>query len=245
MAVTMVFAITGCSKEEKELAEFEESQEEGLESAVETYEGAGFTFIDETEDLDDETKEAYTDEAKTLLEAYLGKIFNVNASTKDYTEKLMSYYGEGDYFVNSNSDVGKNAFTLMQGIHQESEFKSLELNQVILRRDKVVPELGIVGNIRFSGKSDNFEQGDYAAPFSCIILNIDGEWKLYGMQINQIYKDEGFAMILYPEKGENAIASKGVMVDAYDFANIEGYLHDYDYSDENHTFNEKDYDVVE
>lgn len=230
------------SESKKPKKEPKTTELEQLEPAEKTVKTVKLDIFDETGTYTEEDKDALVSVIQSRIDTYANIMFTCKPGMPDYTETLLDQYGTSDYFADSNKELAGNAFKEMQGLHMESKFEKTELNQIIIRKDVILPEVSVIGTIYLEGKDDRAEQGRYAVPFNFVLLQQEDSWLFYSMDITRFYKAEGYRMTYYSDDNKLLLASRGKMAHAFDFANVEMFLNDYKELKED--INEKDYDEV-
>ena len=189
----------------------------------------GFELIDETGSYSEEEKERMVSDAQELLNEFTREIFAFGSDTGDYTEQLLSKCISVEEFGDATLVPVRNIYEEFQKSGMESEFHSYQMSSLLIRKDKAIPEINVTGYVSASFQNNRTEQGDYAVGASFVLLRCGGEWKIYAVKIDNVYKKEGFSVTNAPDYGEGTVKMKGKRVMAFDFWDAEGFLTDYTY----------------
>lgn len=207
------------------------------EEELETYEKESLSknethFVDETETLNAEEKEKIQAEALEVIQNFYGTMFEFSDQTQDYTEQLKSYYGTSELF--KTSDIGEvgNIYTLFQDVHMQSSFEDYQIERIIYRKNTKVPEISVIGSIQTSFQHDKMKKGEYSVISNIVLCNENGTWQIFSDHVSNVYQKG--KMEAYKDRKDtlhDGLTYKGMVLDIFDFSDVEGYLTDYNYGD--------------
>lgn len=188
-----------------------------------------FDIQDDTESYSPEELDALKAEVQSVIDAYYGKMFEFNSDTKDYSADLKGFYGTSDVFENNNSNLCENIYQEFKGVNMESTFSDYHIYTILIRKDKILPEVSVMGTVQASFKNDMLKQGDYSVLTKMVLIKEDGKWKIFTSDISAVYK-ENAVTVYFPEAyNKETVNFKGKVLMSWDITDVDGFLTGYDY----------------
>lgn len=114
----------------------------------------------------------------------------------------------------------------------QSSFEDYQIERIIYRKNTKVPEISVIGSIQTSFQHDKMKKGEYSVISNIVLCNENGTWQIFSDHVSNVYQKG--KMEAYKDRKDtlhDGLTYKGMVLDIFDFSDVEGYLTDYNYGD--------------
>ena len=176
------------------------------------------TIVDETNSFSKEELNEFCSDISSLLLKVSSTIFTINETTKDYTDKIKTFYGQSDAFKTSDIRNTEMIYSTLKEQETLSSVTGFTVKSLTMNPDTELPCAKVIGYITVHMTNTTIKDKDCYIACSFEVQKEDGTWKILNMEIPSVY-DAAEDFIVCYRKGTSGklIDMIGKKIYVYDF----------------------------